>query len=234
MEIINSYSRTWFEVFLETQAHTEVEVDFIRRHLPNPPYQRVLDLCCGQGRHTNLLAEYGYDMVGVDLDGGALEKAQQQARGQVVYRQMDMRRLESLPGSFDAILSLWQSFGYFEETTNRDILRQISEKLRPHGRFILDIYHRGYFERHQGVRRVERRGVVATITNTMRGNRLTAELSYNNGGSDSFEWQLFTPEEICALAEQLGLRCVLRCAWFDEQRPATAEQARIQFVLEKV
>lgn len=233
MTTSNSYSPKWFEFFLETQAYTEAEVAFVRRQLPNPPYQTVLDLCCGQGRHTNLLARYGYQMVGIDRDHAALEKARRQATGSAVYRQMDMRQLETLPGSFDAILSLWQSFGYFNEATNRDILRQISEKLKPNGRFILDIYHRGYFEQHQGTSQVERRGVAATITNTMRGNRLTAELSYSNGGGDIFEWQLFTPEEIGALGEQFGLRCILRCAWFDEERPASAEQARIQFVLEK-
>ena len=202
--------------------------------MPNPPYQTLLDLCCGQGRHTNLLAQHGYQMVGIDRDPAALEKARRQASGSVVYQQMDMRQLETLPGSFDAILSLWQSFGYFDEATNRDILRQMSAKLNPNGRLILDLYHRGYFEQHQGTSQVERRGVVAAITNTMHGNRLTAELTYNHGGGDAFEWQLFTPEEIGKLGEHFGLRCVVHCAWFDETRPATAEEARMQLVLEKV
>jgi SAM-dependent methyltransferase len=201
--------------------------------LPNPPHETILDLCCGQGRHTNLLAQHGYQMVGIDRDQAALEKARRQATGSVVYRQMDMRQLETLPGSFNAILSLWQSFGYFDEVTNRDILRQMSEKLKPKGRLILDLYHRGYFEQHQGTSQVERRGVVATITNTMRGNRLTAELTYSHGGGDTFEWQLFTPEEICRLAGEFGLQCLFTYAWFDENRPATAEEARMQLVLEK-
>ena len=172
-------------------------------------------------------------MVGIDRDHAALEKARRQATGSAIYRQMDIRQLETLPGSFNAILSLWQSFGYFDEVTNRDILRQMSEKLKPKGRLILDLYHRGYFEQHQGTSQVERRGVVATITNTMRGNRLTAELTYSHSGGDAFEWQLFTPDEICRLLGEFGLQCLLTCAWFDENRPATAEEARMQLVLEK-
>lgn len=231
--MVNSYSPTWFKLFLETQAYTTQETAFIIHQLPQPFYQRVLDLCCGQGRHTRPLAAAGYEMVGLDLDGAALDKARRNTtEGQAIYLQKDMRRLEELPGQFEAVLSLWQSFGYFDEATNRDILRQISQKLRPKGRFILDIYQRGFFEAHQGSRQIEKEGLLITSTNRMDGNRLVAELDYG-GSRDTFEWQLYTPDEICQLAARFGLTCLLSCADYDEQKPVTGDNPRIQLVFER-
>lgn len=231
--MVNTYSQTWFKLFLETQPHTGQETAFLVRQLPQPFYRRVLDLCCGQGRHTHPLAAAGYEMVGLDLDGVALDKARRNTtKGQATYVQKDMRHLEELPGQFEAILSLWQSFGYFDEETNLDILRQISCKLKPRGRFILDIYQRGFFEAHQGSRKIEREGLIITSTNRMSGNRLTAELDYGNS-RDTFEWQLYTLDEICHLAAGFGLACLLICTDYEEQKPPTVDKPRMQLVFER-
>jgi SAM-dependent methyltransferase len=232
--MVNSYSSTWFKLFLETQPYTKAEVAFLTRQLPQPPYGKILDVGCGQGRHASLLAERGYEVVGIDLNDAALDVARRHSGGRATYLQHDMRRLAKLPGSFDAVLSLWQSFGYFDEETNRDVLRQMSEKLRPNGRLILDIYHRTYFEKQQGIRRLEREGVPITISQTMAGNRLTAVLHYGDGSGETFNWQLFTPAEICQLATEFGLRCRLACTEADEEKTATPDKPRVQYVFEQI
>lgn len=77
----NSYSQTWFELFLETQLYTEYEVTFIARNLPGPDYRRILDVCCGPGRHSRPLAARGYEVVGIDLDETALARARRETAG---------------------------------------------------------------------------------------------------------------------------------------------------------
>jgi SAM-dependent methyltransferase len=232
--MLNSYSRAWFELFLETRPYTEQETAFVTKNLPNPPYTKVLDLCCGQGRHTNLLAQQGYEMVGLDLDDTALSLAKRKATGTVTYIQKDMRKLDELPGNFDAVISLWQSFGYFDAATNRDILQQICQKLNPQGRLILDIYNREFFEKHQGSDHLERKGVIIRVTNTMRGDRLTAHLEYgDNLGADTFEWQLYTLDEICDLAAGVNLHCLLACTECNEQKPTTSKKPQMQLVFER-
>jgi hypothetical protein len=172
-------------------------------------------------------------MVGLDLDGAALDQARRNTtKGQATYLQKDMRQLGKLPGQFEAVLSLWQSFGYFDGETNRDILRQVSQKLKPKSRFILDIYQRDFFEAHQGSRQFEREGLLITSTNRMSGNRLTAELDYGNS-QDTFEWQLYSPDEICRLAAGFGLACLLVCTDYDEQKPITIDKPRMQLVFER-
>jgi hypothetical protein len=51
---------------------------------------------------------------------------------------------------------------------------------------------------------------------------------------DVLEWQLYTPEEICALAESFGLAAHLISTSFDEAQPASADHPRMQIVFEKV
>jgi SAM-dependent methyltransferase len=232
----NNYSKSWFEMFLQTikPAQTELEVAFISHYLPQPTYKTILDVCCGFGRHAYLLAERGYRVTGIDSNPEAIAKARSLSGGEVVYLQEDMRNLDKLTDTFDSAINLWQSFGYFDETTNADILGQISKKLNPKGRMILDIYHRRFFGEHQGIRSFKKGNLAITEKKSMDGNRLTVQLDYGPGyESDLFEWQLYTPDEICRLVEDLGFVCLAICTDFDEKRPASASSPRMQIVFEK-
>ena len=176
----------------------------------------------------------GYQMVGVDLDAGALEIAKNHSNGLVTYLEKDMREIEDIPEKFDAILSMWQSFGYFDTVTNRDVLRQISEKLRPGGRFILDIYHRAYWALHEGTREFEKKGVRVAIENQLTGDRLRSTLRYGNRlDMDVFEWEVFTRDEIQELAQEFDLALILSCTECDEGKPVSADKPMMQLLFEK-
>jgi SAM-dependent methyltransferase len=232
--VSNAYSSQWFDLFLRTipLAQTEKEVDFLRRVLPDPPFHRLLDICCGEGRHAIPLAARGYDVSGIDLDEAALAVA----RSALDSRQpihCDVREMDRLAhASFDAAICLWQSFGYFDEPTNVAVLRAIGNVLRPGGRLVLDVYHREFFERNVGTRLFEKGGRHVTESKRMTDNRLHVTLDYGEGRSDQFDWQLFTPEELAALAASVGLRPVLTCSDFDERIAASADRPRFQVVLQ--
>jgi SAM-dependent methyltransferase len=233
---MSEYSPTWYELFLQPIAveQTEREAAFVARWLPLPEYAELLDLCCGQGRHARALARRGYRVTGVDSNALALAQAKRASGDQVFYVQHDMRRLEQLPGTFDGLTCLWQSFGYFDAATNAGILRQIGAKLRPGGRLILDIYHRGFFKRNQGTRSFERAGRTISETKRMDGDRLTVVLDYGADlPADTYAWQLFSPEEIAALARQCGFTPALACANFDEATAPSADAPRMQLVFER-
>jgi len=202
------------------------------RQLPYPSIRKVLDICCGPGRHSQALTRAGYQVIGVDLDWSALVRAQQATGRAAAWVQLDMQHLSALTGPFDAALCLWQSFGFFDDQNNAAVLQAVSCLLRPGGRFVLDIYHRRFFAEHQGSHQIERRGQTVSISNTLQGNRLTAQLDYGDG-KESFHWQLYTPQEIRTLADGCGLRCLLACTLYDEHRPAAADQPRMQLVFER-
>lgn len=232
----HTYSPTWYTTFLDTidPAQTAAEITFLTRHLPQPTYQRLLDICCGSGRHTNLLAQQGYHLTGIDINQQALTHAQTNAPPNTHYHHLDMRHLHTLPGPYDAILCLWQSFGYFDPATNEAILAQISQQLRPHGRFILDIYHRHFFEQHQGTYQYQRNGRPYTDTKHVQNGRLTVHLDYGpTAPPDHFEWQLYTPTEITTLAAPHHLHPLLTCTNFDQTQPPSADLPRMQLIFEK-
>lgn len=231
----NAYSATWFDLFMRpiSPEQTEREINFVARNLPQPPYQMVLDLCCGTGRHARHLATLGYHVLGVDANPSALDQARRLETVNAHYAEQDMRQVAELPGVYDAALSMWQSFGYFDAATNQDVLNQIARKLRPGGRCIVDVYHRMFFEGNQGTRQFEREGLRITEAKRMVGDRLTVRLDYGDGRGDMFDWQLYTPEELISLASTCGFRGLLACSDFDEASPPSAEKPRMQLVLEK-
>ena len=232
----NSYSPTWFELFLRnySQVQTEQEIAFLVRQLPRSTYRNVLDICCGYGRHALALAALGYVVTGIDRDAVAIAQARERTRGDARFLEADMRDLAALDRTYDAAINLWQSFGYFDPSTNSAVLKGIYERLNPSGRLILDIYHRDFFAAHAGTRTFECKGRHIVETKTMAGNRLVVSLDYDaDGARDVFDWQLYTPDELCALADEIGFQPLVVCANFDEAQPATADIPRMQLVLEK-
>jgi SAM-dependent methyltransferase len=230
----NRYSAAWFDAFLRSipPAQTEAEVAFLARALPLPAHRRVLDVCCGLGRHSRALAARGYEVSGVDRDPDLIAEARRLAGG-VTYYAGDMRDLAPIPGVFDAALILWQSFGQFAPGENDATLAGVVAKLRPGGRFVLDINHRAFFAAHTGERRLERDGRLILERTRMAGPRLHVTLDYGSGPADRFEWELFTPEEIAARGERAGLRLLCACSGFDLDQPADPAVPRMQLVFER-
>lgn len=106
------------------------------------PGMRLLDAPCGHGRHANVLAAQGYSVVGIDRDERFLAMAADEASTMGVdvdYRRVDLREM-SFDAEFDAAVSWYSSFGYFDDETDRDILYRYRRALSPGGRFLLDMH----------------------------------------------------------------------------------------------
>jgi len=231
--IAHAYSRQWFTTFLGTidESVVEREVAFIARQIGQA--KSVLDLCCGPGRHAAPLAVRGYDVVGLDLDDVALRDGCRRAPAAAFIRG-DMRRLPLASASMDAVLCMWQSFGHFDADANAATLAEMARVLRPNGRLLLDIYHRDFHAARLGERAIERDGVRVRERRSMPDGRLRATLTYEDGSTDVFDWQLYVPDEMAELAERAGLTVELACAEFDEAVPASAISARMQLVFSRL
>lgn len=101
----------------------------------------VLDLGCGTGTLTELLAQKGYDMIGIDLSGEMLERAMEKREKSglsILYLQQDMREFE-LYGTVKAIVSVCDSINYLlEDEDVIDTFKLVNNYLDPNGLFIFD------------------------------------------------------------------------------------------------
>ena len=101
----------------------------------------VLDLGCGTGNMTELLASSGYDMIGVDNAEEMLEIAmekREKSGHDILYLLQDMREFE-LYGTVKAIVSICDSINYItEEEDLLEVFRLANNYLDPKGIFIFD------------------------------------------------------------------------------------------------
>ncbi|HYF51495.1 MAG TPA: class I SAM-dependent methyltransferase [Planctomycetota bacterium] len=139
--------RPWYESaftreYLSQYAHrsdeaARREIPFVVRALKLKRGARVLDLCCGAGRHSRVLAAGGLRVTGLDLSADLLNAANA-AGGGVVFVRGDMRRLPFLSESFDGMVNLFTSFGYFNDAENQRVLTDAARVLKPGAPFFMD------------------------------------------------------------------------------------------------
>jgi len=102
----------------------------------------VLDLGCGTGSMTEVLAGYGYDMIGVDISEDMLEIAMEkrlESGHDILYLLQDMREFE-LYGTVGAVVSICDSLNYLlEEEDLVETFRLVNNYLDPKGLFIFDL-----------------------------------------------------------------------------------------------
>lgn len=141
------YHRVYGDVHQPERSRREAAA--VRAALGLLPGARVLDLCCGVGRHAHPLGA-----VGLDRDHASLVRA---ARLGVPCVRADMRALALRGGAFDAVVSLFSSFGYLEtDDEDERVIAEVARVLRPGGALLLDLLSRehalsGFVETQQRV-----------------------------------------------------------------------------------
>jgi SAM-dependent methyltransferase len=230
----NSYSEQWFELFHIPigEGRTRREVEFISAVAPLPTFHRVLDICCGIGRHARGLASLGYAVTGVDRDARAIAKGRELGGGPD-YVQGDVREYQPNKSAYDLAIIMSQSFGYFDTGENQRVLVRIGAGVRRGGRVILDLWNPDFFLAHQGERILKTPQGNVREMKRMEADRLFVELTYPEGRSEAFEWQLLSSEEMRSLAGLIGLDLIMACTDFDRATNPHQDNPRIQFVLGK-
>ncbi len=102
----------------------------------------ILDLGCGTGSMTNLMAARGYEMIGVDLSEDMLAVAREKAKMaslDVVYLNQDMTELD-LYGTIDAVISCGDALNYIlDEEDLLAAFKRVNLFLNPGGLFVFDM-----------------------------------------------------------------------------------------------
>lgn len=106
------------------------------------PGSEVLDFCCGPGRHSLAFARQGLRVTGVDRTASYLDRGRDRAQDEgldIEFVQGDVRQFRR-EGAFDYAVSLFTSFGYFENPSDdRVLLQNVFASLRPGGTLLMDM-----------------------------------------------------------------------------------------------
>lgn len=132
-----------YEKLYENRDENEARqlVEFLEQTLSLHTCSDILDLGCGRGRHSINLARKGYNVTGIDLSEEAIKTAREHAESQNVdnltFHVRDMRN--PLPETFDAIVNLFTTFGYFlDDRENARVFDSVVAMLKNEGIFVLD------------------------------------------------------------------------------------------------
>jgi 2-polyprenyl-3-methyl-5-hydroxy-6-metoxy-1,4-benzoquinol methylase len=112
------WEATGFAMFSEQRlAAAPADIEAAVALLGIEPGARVLDLCCGVGRHSLELARLGHQVTAVDRTQAYLDQASARAEAEgltIEYVCADMRAF-CREAAYDASVNLYTSFGYFED-----------------------------------------------------------------------------------------------------------------------
>jgi SAM-dependent methyltransferase len=219
--------KPWYETafgadYLARYAHRSEragarEVAFLKRVLCLSKGARILDLCCGAGRHCRALAGHGYRVVGADLSFELLRSARAKDR-RTSFVRADARHLPLHAEVFDGVVNLFTSFGYFE-TAREDlaVLRGAVRALRPDGVLVLDFFNlgptlKGLVARTE--RRVGRTWLIEERWHDRRRKRLEKRIRIEAVRRPACELResvrAYSPAELQRLARRAGLTVLRR------------------------
>lgn len=235
----------WFgKTYLELYPHRDdeearLQIEFVTSQaaqLSKQPLVDVLDIACGAGRHLLQLAAKSFVATGIDLSAELLKVAasrivKENLSAKVV--QGDMRKLPFADASFDLLLSMFTSFGYFsDDTTNEAALREWHRTLRPQGVLFIDFLNREQIIKNlvpHSTKQVGDKTIVEhrSISSDSRRVEKTIEISENGETETFFESvRMFSKQELEAMLVRNGFSPV-SCFGDFNGSPFTNDAARL-------
>ena len=142
-------NQTWFQSWFNTPYYhilyknrdfkeAELFIKNLVRYLNlEPSDDSILDIACGQGRHSIFLNSLGFKVTGIDLSEKSIKRAQENTSDSLNFEVHDMRDLYNY--QFEIVLNLFTSFGYFDdESDNLNVIKTIKSSLKPNGIGVID------------------------------------------------------------------------------------------------
>lgn len=242
MTMFGGYARYYDLLYRDKDYRGETE--FVERliHSHAPGARRILELGCGTGSHGILLAEKGYDVVGLDRSEDMLAAAKLRVAGlpeattkRVRFCQGDARSF-NVEGRFDVALALFHVMSYqLQNDDLRAVFAQVKAHLAPGGVFIFDCWYGPAVLTDRPIVRVKRFADDATSV-----TRIAEPTLHPNLNRVDIQFQLFIKDirsgtveelselhqmrylfrpEVELLAETAGLRVESCGAWMSERAP---------------
>ena len=132
---------------------TSSEIDSFLSILKPSFDDKILDLCCGQGRHSMELSRRSFlNIEGLDRSHYLIQKAKSIAKKEdlkVKFREGDARKISFSNDSFNIVMLLGNSFGYFDAIQDDlRVLKEVFRTLKPWGKLLIQVTDGDYLKEH--------------------------------------------------------------------------------------
>jgi SAM-dependent methyltransferase len=105
---------------------------------------KALDIACGDGRHSIVLNQLGFEVLGVDISELKIKEARKNETETLKFILGDMRKL-FFEQEFNLVINLFTSFGYFENLYDNMIaLLNMRQAMKPDGILVIDYLNADY------------------------------------------------------------------------------------------
>jgi SAM-dependent methyltransferase len=133
--LLYDYIFEQFGPYQKLQAEVLALVDAAAKDVPDRRNVQVLDIDCGSGNLTFILAEAGYSVVGLEPYGALVELAREKRRAKrlanLAFSQGDLFTNNTMrDGSFDQVVNV---HSLYAQPDPRALLRQVHRVLKPGG-----------------------------------------------------------------------------------------------------
>ena len=223
-----------------SEEETKKEIDFIYEIFRLYKGAKVLDLCCGTGRHSIELANRGCKPVGIEYNPDYLKLAREKAKEKAVsveFIQGDVRYVD-FGKEYDGAIIMYHSFGFFNDEEDRMVLEKAYNVLKKQGRFLLEILSRDWLLRNFKEREeIEINGIKVEEERkfdilTSRNNFTIRRYEKNGIITKKGSWRFYSAHEIKNILELIGFKFI---AGYDNlnKGPLTKDTRLMRLVFEK-
>lgn len=234
----NWFDTPYYKILYQHRNENEAQrfISNLLRCIPLNSDDWILDLACGRGRHAKFIHRLGYKVYGLDLSKESIKEAQIEQSDSLKFEVQDMRTFH-LPLKFQCILSLFTSFGYFEDVEdNLLVLKQVYHHLLPEGYFVLDFFHTDWVLQHLLPHEIQfLNNVRFEIERYTENQRIIKKIEITDGSKHYTFYErvhLFTTQDLEEMLKKMGFR-VLRL-WGDyELHRLSEESPRVIFWVQK-
>ncbi len=153
MTEVTAWFEDWFNspyyhqlYFKRDEAEAAAFINKLIAYLKPRPGASMLDIACGKGRHSRMLASKGFNVTGIDLSTDSIRDAKKFESETLEFFVHDMR-LPFRINYFDYAFNFFTSFGYFNTRREHDnAIRTIAQSIKPDGTFVIDYLNVHYAE----------------------------------------------------------------------------------------
>ena len=220
-------NKNYVKELVRLEETTPSEVKAIVSILGLKPKAKVLDLCCGYGRHAIPMTQMGFRITGFEISESLYNKAKEYSKTSEVKFKLilgDMRSLHlKVKEKFDAVINIFTAFGFYtKESDNQRVLNGVAKVLKPGAKFLIDLSNRENVLKRWQPRQWYSAGGKTVLEQAMFdffSSRLEVTRTHISGNNtrevSDFSIRLYSLHEMLAMIKKAGLSTVAVLGDFD-------------------